>query len=80
MAGIADVINTHAVPRLMRLNGVDPSLYPTLDYSTPRQVDIGAIAEYVSKLAGVGAILPDENLGEHLRDIAGLPQEEAESI
>jgi hypothetical protein len=80
VAGIADVINSHAIPRLMRLNGVDPSLYPTMDYSTPRQVDITAIAEYVSKLAAVGAILPDENLGEHLRNIAGLPQEEAESI
>ena len=80
VAGIADVINTHAVPRLMRLNGVDPALYPTLDYSTPRQVDISVIADYVSKLTGVGAILPDENLGEHLRDIAGLPQEEAEAV
>jgi len=80
VAGIADVINTHAVPRLMRLNGVETSLYPKLDYSTPRQVDIIAIADYVSKLAAVGAIMPDENLGEHLRDIAGLPQEEAEAI
>jgi hypothetical protein len=80
VAGIADVINTHAIPRLMRLNGVDSSLFPTLDYSTPRQVDIGAIADYVSKLASAGAIIPDENLGEHLRDIAGLPQEEAESL
>ena len=80
VAGIADVINTHAVPRLMRLNGVDPALYPKLDYSTPRQVDISIIADYVSKLTGVGAILPDENLGEHLRDIAGLPQEEAEAV
>jgi hypothetical protein len=80
VAGIADVINTHAIPRLMRLNGVDSSLFPSLDYSTPRQVDIGVIADYVSKLAGVGAILPDENLGAHLRDIAGLPQEEAEAL
>ena len=80
VAGIADVINTHAIPRLMRLNGVEPALYPALDYSTPRQVDISVIADYVSKLAGVGVLLPDENLGEHLRDIAGLPQEEAESL
>ena len=29
---------------------------------------------------GVGAILPDEALGEHLRDIAGVPQEEAEAV
>ena len=38
------------------------------------------IADYVSKLTGVGAILPDEALGEHLRSIAGLPQEEAEAV
>ena len=64
----------------MRLNGVDPALYPKLDYSTPRQVDISIIADYVAKLSGVGAILPDEALGEHLRDIAGLPQEESEAV
>ena len=80
VAGIADVINQHAIPRLMRLNGVDPALYPKLDYSTPRQVDISIIADYVAKLSGVGAILPDEALGEHLRDIAGLPQEESEAV
>ena len=80
VTGIADVINNHAIPRLMKLNGVDPQYYPKVDYDSPRQVDLMAIADYVSKLAGVGAILPDESLGEHLRDIAGLPQEEAESI
>ena len=80
VTGIADVINNHAIPRLMKLNGVDPQYYPKVDYESPRQVDLMAIADYVQKLAGVGAILPDESLGEHLRDIAGLPQEEAESI
>ena len=80
VTGIADVINNHAIPRLMKLNGVDPQYYPKVDYDSPRQVDLMAIADYVQKLAGVGAILPDESLGEHLRDIAGLPQEEAESI
>lgn len=80
VAGIADVFNQHAIPRLMRLNGIDPALWPRLDWSTPRQVDISVIAEYVSKLTSAGAILPDENLGEHLRTIAGLPQEEAEAV
>ena len=80
VTGIADVINTHAIPRLMKLNGVDAQYWPKVDYDSPRQVDLLAIADYVQKLAGVGAILPDEALGEHLRDIAGLPQEEAESI
>ena len=41
---------------------------------------ISVIADYVSKLTSAGAILPDEALGEYLRDIAGLPQEEAEAI
>jgi len=64
----------------MRLNGADMTRLPRLSFSPPRQVDIEAIAEYVAKLAGVGVLLPDESLSEHLRHIAGLPQEEAETV
>ena len=80
LQSIVDVFNTHGIPRLMRLNGADMTRLPRLSFAPPRQVDIEAIAEYVAKLAGVGVLLPDESLSEHLRHIAGLPQEEAETV
>ncbi len=77
---IADVFNRHAIPRLMRLNGIDEGDSPRLQYTPPRNVDIGVIADFVSKLAGVGVIVPDDALGDHLLNLAGLPTEESEEI
>jgi len=77
---IADVFNRHAIPRLMRINGIDEADSPRLRYTPPRNVDIGVIADFVSKLAGVGVIIPDDDLGDHLLGLAGLPTEESEAI
>jgi len=77
---VADTFNRHAIPRLMRLNGWPEDDSPRMEYTPPRNVDIGVIAEYVSKLAGVGAIIPDESLGQHLLELAGLPTEESEEV
>lgn len=80
LAGIADVFNNYAIPRLCRLNGIDEMLSPTLHYSAPRDPDIGILGDYVSKLTSSGALLPDDDLSDYLREVAGLPTEEAEEI
>jgi hypothetical protein len=81
LAGIADVFNMYAIPRLMGLNGVDPSLYPMLRYSPPANVDLESLSKYIADLAGAGATLfPDEGLESYLRDIAGLPAQDAEDV
>jgi hypothetical protein len=80
LGGIAGVFNNYGIPRLLKLNGVSDDLFPTLKYSTPRDPDIGILGDYVSKLTAAGALLPDDNLSDYLRDIAGLPVEEEEAV
>jgi len=81
LSEIAEVFNNHAIPRLMRLNGVDEGLSPTLTWSTPKSVDLGSIGSFITSLAQAGApLFPDENLEGYLRGIAGLPVGEAEAV
>ena len=81
LSEIAEVMNQHAIPRLMRLNGVDEGLSPTLTWSTPKSVDLASIGSFVTSLAQAGApLFPDENLEGYLRGIAGLPVGEAEAV
>jgi len=70
---IADTINTHAIPRLLRLNGMDTARCPSLAYSEVSHVDLTEIADFVSKMTQAGVLVPDPALEDHLRDLAGLP-------
>lgn len=70
---IADVFNDHAIPRLLRLNGVDPSRSPRLTYGDIGAVDLAVLAEFISKLSQAGAIVPDAGLEDWAREIANLP-------
>ena len=81
LSEIAEVFNSHAIPRLMRLNGVDESLSPFLVASAPRSVDLGALGSFITSLAQAGApLFPDEALESHLRGLAGLPTGQAEEV
>ena len=81
LSEIAEVMNQHAIPRLMRLNGVDEALSPSLTWSTPKSVDLGSIGSFITSLAQAGApLFPDENLEGYLRGVAGLPVGEAEAV
>lgn len=70
---IADTINQHAIPRLLRLNGMDANRPPTIQYSEVAHVDLAEIADFISKMAQAGVLAPDPSLEDHLRDLAGLP-------
>ena len=70
---IADTINAHAIPRLLKLNGMDTSRCPSLVYSEVAHVDLTEISDFVSKMAAAGILVPDPALEDHLRDLAGLP-------
>lgn len=81
LSEITEVFNQHAIPRLMRLNGVDETLSPYLSASAPRSVDLGAIGSFITSMAQAGApLFPDETLEGYLRTIAGLPTGEAEEV
>ena len=73
---IAEVINQHAIPRLLKLNGMDVARAPYLTYGEVSHVDLNEIAGFVGNLVQTGAIVPDPKLEEYLRDLAGLPPAE----
>lgn len=78
---IVEVFNQHAIPRLMRLNGVDETFSPYLSANLPKSVDLGALGSFITSMAQAGApLFPDETLEGHLRSLAGLPTGDAEEV
>ena len=81
LGSIAEVFNSYGVPRLMRLNGLDTTKMPSINFTTPENIDIGSLGTFINQLAGAGApLFPDEALEGYLRDAAGLPQAMAEEV
>jgi len=70
---IAEVFNSHAIPRLIALNGLDTSRCPTLTYGQVNAIDLNELGGYLSNLTSAQLLTPDNNLEEYLREIAGLP-------
>jgi phage gp29-like protein len=73
---IAEVVNQFAIPRLLKLNAMRMDKMPELTYGQVSSVELGEVADYVSKLMGVGAIMPDPSLEGHLRSLGDLPDSE----
>ncbi len=70
---IAQVVNRHAIPRLMALNGWPAILSPRLTHGDLETPDLDALGNFVQRLAQVGAITLDPKLQSYLREAAGLP-------
>jgi len=73
---IAEVMNQYAIPRLLKLNGMDTSRLPFLTYGEVSHVDLTEISDFVTKLAQAGVLMPDPKLEDYLREVAGLPPAE----
>lgn len=73
---IAEVMNQYAIPRLLKLNGMDVSRAPFLTYGEVSHVDLTEISDFVTKLAQAGVIVPDPKLEDYVREVAGLPPAE----
>ena len=73
---IAEVVNQYAIPRLLKLNAMRMDKMPQLTYGQVSSVELSDVADYVSKLVGVGAIMPDPSLEGHLRSLGDLPSSE----
>jgi len=69
----AAVINAHAIPRLFDMNGFDLNMCPTVRPSRVKQVDVKEFADTLAVLLNSGAIVPDADLEDHVREIADLP-------
>ena len=70
---ITDVLNTHGVPRLYRLNGWSTERIARIKHGEVQVPDLAALGDYIAKLVGVKALFPD-GLDAHLRRVAGLPE------
>ncbi len=78
---ITEVFNSYGIPRLIRINGMDETKMPELNYTPPKNIDLGALGTFINQLSGAGApLFPDENLENYLRQSAGLPAQEAEDV
>ena len=73
---IAEVVNAHAIPRLLKLNAMRLDKLPYLTYGQVNSVELIEVADFVSKLAAAGVIMPDRELEAHLRNMADLPEPE----
>ena len=70
---IAQVVNQYAIPRLLKLNAMRVDRLPVLTYGQVSSVELIEVADFVSKLANAGVLLPDRDLESHLRALADLP-------
>jgi len=70
---IAETVNQYAIPRLLKMNGMDTARQPLLTFGEITHVDLALLGDFISKVASAGALVIDSSLDEHLRQLAGLP-------
>jgi hypothetical protein len=75
---IADTFNSHAIPRLMKLNGMDTTRAPKIKAGEITHVDLGVLGDFISKMAAAGAMQPDLEMDNYLRGLANLPKRSEE--
>ena len=74
MKQIADVINRHAIPRLMAFNSFPGTTgYPAVKFSPVGIPSLPELAEFVNKMVDKQVLVPDDDLERHLRQVADLP-------
>jgi hypothetical protein len=74
---IAQVINTHAIPRLLKLNGMVTDKLPKLVYGSIENVNLGELGIFLKQAADAGLLIPDLGLEEYIRNVADLPPVDA---
>lgn len=75
---IAEVINSHAIPQLLRFNGEDVAFPPQLVHGDVEDADLTAVGDFITKLNQAGFNLADEPMEDHLRQLANFPEKPEE--
>jgi len=71
---LCDVLNRYAVPRLLRVNGMDTSEPPQIKHGSAGRVDLVKVGTFLQDLSLAGAPIPwTEELLKHLFREGGLP-------
>lgn len=79
---ICEVFNNQAIPRLIDLNGdhfKGITDYPKMVHGDIEEPDLAALGDFLAKMFSAGALVPDEELEDWIRDTAGLPERLATS-
>ena len=72
-AQISETFNRDAVPRLMKMNGMDTTRCPKMRVEELQSSDLSVLGDFISKMAQAGALQVDSGLDEFVRDLVGLP-------
>lgn len=70
---VADAINTQAIPRLLRLNGMDAELAPRVRPGNIENTDLERLGTYLTQLHQSGLLENTPQLRHFLHEVAGLP-------
>lgn len=74
---ICEVFNNHAVPQLIDMNGDHfrgITDYPRLIHGDVEDANLEKLGDYIHKMITCGALLPDEQLEDWVREQAGIPE------
>jgi phage gp29-like protein len=70
---ICAVVNQHAIPRLLRLNGIMVERMPKLTFAAGDNTDLSALGTFLKSAVDAGILIPDRDIEDHIRDLADLP-------
>jgi len=73
---VCETVNSHAIPQLLALNGMNVDLCPKLAYGEVGKVDVEGLSVALQRLLTSGAIAPDATLEAQVRETFGLPPRE----
>lgn len=72
---IENVLNSHAVPRLLTVNGLKPKELPKFKAGDVDQPNLGELAQFMGAMASAGVQwFPDAEIEKFVRKIARLPE------
>ena len=81
LTSIAEVINTHIIPKLLELNGYDPEEPPRLCFEDLESPDLGVLGDFIAKLSSAGMTFDqqDENFFRKLIQLPDLSDEQLQA-
>lgn len=74
LTSIADVLNKKALPRLMKLNGFPREIWPKFVPGDIEKENVQQFCDCIYKLAGVGALVIDDEVDTRIREILNIPK------
>ena len=75
LGGISSIINKRLIPRIWAWNGFPPEKMPKIKHGSVAPINLDELGKYIRLLSASKLdLFPNEELTEHLHDIAGLPK------